>query len=157
MEIKSAYDAHDRITIDFSEEEKMTKESMAAECNINNIMERYEKTGLHDHVNTHKGDYGDYTEVQDYQISLNQIIEAERMFSSIPSAIRSRFNNSPSEFLEFVSDPENNPEMREIGLIPAGSPEQSSSPPAEATPSKKAHKQAEPAKELPTTPEEGAN
>ncbi len=148
--MRSAYITHDRETIDFSEEEKLTKESMAAECDINNIMKRYEKTGLHDHVNTHQGDYGDYTQVQDYQISLQQIINAKDMFQSIPASIRSRFNNSPKEFLDFVSDENNVPEMREMGLIPAERGEDPPSPDPDPAPSKTAHAKAEP---TPANPE----
>jgi len=135
--IRSAYDQHERVSIDFSEVEMMTKQEAAAECDINNIMKRYEKTGLIDHTNKHGGNYGDFTEVQDFQISLNQIERARAMFQSIPSGIRSRFNNSPQEFLDFVSDPDNLQEMREIGLVPKETELQENKPGSEAEPKKK--------------------
>jgi len=155
--IRSAYDAHERQSIDYSEEEKKTKQEAAAECDINNIMARYEKTGLIDHVNQHKGEYGDYTNVQDFQTSVEQISKAQEMFLSIPAAIRSRFDNSPALFLEFVSDPENEHEMREIGLLPAEAGKSAIPSSDDPPPSKTAHAKPDPDPEPSTKPEKGAN
>ena len=39
----------------------MTKQSFADECDINNIMKRYIKDGVVNHLNTYQGNYGDFT------------------------------------------------------------------------------------------------
>ncbi len=94
---------------------------MADECDINRIMAGHRATGLIDHVNQYEGRYGDFSDVQDYQASMQQIIRAQDMFLALPSEVRSTFNNSPAEFLDFVNDPENTDAMREMGLLPHSS------------------------------------
>ena len=38
------------------------------------------------------------------------------MFADLPSSIRTKFNNDPAQYLDFVQDPEKLEEMRELGL-----------------------------------------
>jgi len=120
---KSAYNRGERVQKTFSEP-SMAKQSFKDECDINNIMARFEKTGLVDHVNTHQGDYGDFTGAWDYHSSYNQILAAQAAFESLPAKMRARFGNQPGQFLEFVDDPENEDEMREMGLIPSVAPKE---------------------------------
>lgn len=94
-----------------------TKQSFAKECDINNLMKKYEKDGLIDHVNQHRGYYGDLPLNIDYQHSLNVILAAERSFASLTGQIRGRFANDPAAFLAFVQDPENRDEMIALGLL----------------------------------------
>lgn len=94
----------------------MTKQSFKAQCDVNNILKKYQKTGLIEHVNQYQGDYHDLYDVVDYQTALNIVIEANDAFNSLPSSIRKKFNNSPQEFLAFVSDENNIDEMYELGI-----------------------------------------
>lgn len=119
--IKSPYDPSNPVQVQFTEP-SMVKRAFKDECDINNIMARYQKTGLLEHVQTHQGRYGDFSDLPDYQTALNTVIQAEEAFGSLPSSIRKRFGNDPSEFLAFVQDAENREEMQRLGLIP--SPEQ---------------------------------
>lgn len=96
--------------------ENDTQQSMAAECDINNIMRQYEQTGLIAHVNQYEGEYGDFTDVVDYQTACNVVMMANEMFSTLPSAVRARFQNDPSAFLAFVDNPDNKEEMVKLGL-----------------------------------------
>ena len=97
--------------------ESLTHQSFVAECDINNIMSRYEKGLIIEHVNRYQGDYGDFTDAPtDYAEALNQVMAAQEMFMSLPSKIRERFENDPGQFLAFVQDPENLEEMQELGL-----------------------------------------
>lgn len=105
-----------RVQVHFPEQ-TLTKQAFRDECNVNTIMQKYQKTGLLPHVNAHKGFYGDFTDVQDYQTSLNQVMAAQDMFSELPSSIRIQFDNDPAKFLHFVGDPENRDQMREMGLL----------------------------------------
>lgn len=91
---------------------------MAAECDINQIMNRFEKTGILEHVNTHQGKYGNFLEISDYQTALNHVISAQDSFMSLPSQLRARFENDPGQFLSFVNNPDNIEEMQKMGLIP---------------------------------------
>jgi len=98
----------------------LTDQSMAPECDINKIMLRWQKTGVLEHRNTFEGQYGDFINVpQDYHSAMNQVIEAEEMFSSLPAKLRKRFGNDPGAYLDFVADPENASELVKMGLAKA--------------------------------------
>lgn len=81
-------------------------------------MARYEKTGLLEHVNEVQGAYGDFSDIQDYQTSLNQVIATRKMFDTLPAKIRNEFGNNPGVFLDFCEDPNNLDQMVEMGLVP---------------------------------------
>lgn len=98
-------------------EDGRTKQQFKDECDINNIMKKYERNLMLDHVNRYGGQYADVTGDVDYQTALNTIISAEEAFFSIPAKIRARFENDPQRFLEFVSDPSNREEMGKMGLL----------------------------------------
>lgn len=115
LNFKTAYQKHKRHTLEFGEP-SLTKQSFRDECDINNIMSKYQKTGIIEHLNEHNGEYGDFISYQDYHTSLNQILEAQETFNSIPSSIREKFNNNPAEFLEFAQNPENHDQMVEFGM-----------------------------------------
>lgn len=134
--MNNVYRPHVRVTIDTSidpetGEEILSKthQSFKAECDVNNIMKRYERDGIMDHVNEHQGDYGDYTDVQDYQTSLDQVHAAQEAFATLPGNIRGRFENDPQQFLDFVDDPANLPEMEKMGLLQTPDPQRGHLPP----------------------------
>ncbi len=129
------YHPHERVTLDPGP--GRTKQSFAEESNINIIMKRYEKTGMLDHLNAHRGDYGDFIGASDYHTSMNLIREAGEMFMEIPAGVRARFGNDPAEFLEFVQDPDNLEEMVKMGLATKNeteAPEAPESPPEPSGP-----------------------
>jgi len=95
----------------------LTQQHFKEETDINNIMAKFAKTGLVDHVNKVAGSYGDFTTVQDYQLHLDQVMAANAAFMELPSKIRARFDNDPSHLLAFVQDPRNRDEAVELGLI----------------------------------------
>lgn len=98
----------------------LTKQSHAKECDINQIMLKWQKTGMIDHRNVYQGQYGDFTNTpDDYHESMNAVISANEMFESLPAKIRLRFGNDPGQFLDFVGDPENADEMIKLGLATA--------------------------------------
>ncbi len=101
----------------------LTKQSFQNDCNINNIMKKFEKTGQINHFNDHQGGYGEYIGYEDYHISLNKILEANSAFAALPSEIRTKFHNDPAIFLEYTQDPENLPELRKMGLAHPAPPE----------------------------------
>jgi phage internal scaffolding protein len=105
--------------IDFGDEPSLTKQSEADSCDINKIMGQYEKTGLIPHVNRYQGHYSDLGDAKSYHESMNSVIEAQDAFDSLPASIRTRFGNDPALFLDFVSDPDNRPEMEKMGLLPS--------------------------------------
>lgn len=94
----------------------LTKQSSKDECDINTIMAKYAKTGILEHTREHHGEYGDYAEASTFLESQIIVHEAQEMFNTIPANVRKDFNNSPAEFLEFVQNPDNIPEMIDMGL-----------------------------------------
>lgn len=128
MTFKKPFDKPKRLSIKV-EGKSRTFQEFKNECNINNILAKYQKQGVLEHFNKHQGDYSDYTNVQDYHSSYNQIIAAQDAFNDLPSSVRKRFNNDPGSFLEFVGNPDNVEEMCELGLakpreeaVPVGTP-----------------------------------
>lgn len=96
-------------------EPSMTKQSHKKECDINNIMAKYQKTGLCSHIAAHAPHYQDVPAI-DYQDAMNKIIAVDEMFAELPSSVRKRFNNDPYEFVDFTSNPDNIDELRDLGL-----------------------------------------
>lgn len=117
----------------------LTQQHSKDETDINKIMARYIKTGVIDHVAKYQGQYLENNDL-DYHASQNIIIQADVMFSELPSSVRREFNNNPAEFLHFVSDEENHAKLADMGLTnnPPEIPpiEQEKAPIGEKTPQK---------------------
>jgi len=94
----------------------LTKQSFTKECNINNIVNKYQKTGALDHVNKHEASYG-YATSDDFTASMEIVARGQTMFEELPSSLRTRFDNDTAKFLAFVQDESNREEMQELGLL----------------------------------------
>lgn len=105
-------------TGEFVKEASMTKQSFKEECDINNIVKRFEATGILEHLNmrTREGMYVDLPDPLDFQESLEIVRQAESAFMSLPADLRARFGNDPEQFLAFTNDPANQEEMIKLGL-----------------------------------------
>lgn len=99
------------------EEETLTQQHFAAECDFNNVMEKWRTSGLLTHENTKTPVYADTTNALDYQSSLDLIRSSQEMFDDLPARIRDRFDNDPAKLLAFVSDEKNRDEAIKLGLI----------------------------------------
>jgi len=96
-----------------------TKQSHKDECDINYIMRKFEKTGqLPDMIKSNPS-YGDFSNVPDYQAALGMVEHAKEQFNALSAKVRARFNNDPSQFLAFATDPRNGAEMVKLGLAKA--------------------------------------
>lgn len=111
----TAYGPKLKISITFPAE-GMAKQSFKAECDINQIMARYLKTGVLDFVNKLQPQYADVTGFE-YQEAMDIVATSKTLFAELPATVRERFNNNPGEFLDFVHDPANVQEMHELGLM----------------------------------------
>lgn len=101
------------------EKPSMTQQQFKDECDINNIMDRYLKTGVLSDPLDRRGTpkYGDYADIGDYMDHMNKVVEANEMFEALPASIRKRFNNNPADLIEFVMDSNNRKEAEILGLI----------------------------------------
>ncbi len=102
--------------IEFTEPSR-TKQSELEACDINNIMARYATTGVLTHVASGEPLYGDFSEVEDYQASLNKVMSAEERFNSLPSDVRKKFDYDPQKMVEFILDEKNREECYNLGFF----------------------------------------
>lgn len=132
----------------------LTQQEFKDECDINRVMLKWQKHGVLEHRNTFEGQYGDFSNIpSDYHSAMNAVVEAQEMFMTLPSSVRKRFANDPGNFLEFVTDEKNVPEMVKMGLATARKDAPTLvEPKDEPTPPKKAKAAPEP----PPAPSEGA-
>lgn len=136
---QSILNKHHSYSLIFPDNSRWTKQSFKDECDINTIMARYQSTGEMPDVSAIAPQYLDVTTGFDFQAMNDQVVEAKNLFAQLPSVLRSRFANDPGAFLDYCADPDNEPEMRKLGLIKSahgagpGAPI-SSAPPASEVP-----------------------
>ena len=100
----------------------LTQQQFRDESDINTIVDRFMKTGhLPDPVSMPQ--YVDYEGVFDFQSAMNVVRQADENFMRMDAKVRSRFHNSPQEFLEFFADPANTEEAVRLGLAVANTKE----------------------------------
>jgi len=96
----------------------LTRQEFADECDINQIMLRFEKgdvPGFEPRVPM----YVDLTVLPaDLQSSLAVLDAAQASFMSLPASVRREFDNDPHLFVAFAQDPGNLEQMRTWGLSP---------------------------------------
>ena len=109
MSIISAYGPKMKVSLTFPADEGRTKQSFKDECDINNIMARFQKTGVLAFANKFEARYGDVTGV-DFGEAMRVVADARSMFAEMPARLRDRFANDPARFLEFVQNPANKDE-----------------------------------------------
>lgn len=115
MKFNTAYSKKVRVTAPIQIGAGRTKQSFAKECDINNIMAKFQKTGAVTHTNRHAPSYG-FADSVTFDQAMNVIAQANTMFADLPSSLRDKFNGNPGEYLDFVSDPANKAEMVTLGL-----------------------------------------
>lgn len=96
--------------------EGRTKQSHREECDINQIMARYQRTGVLEHVREHPPQYSDATAI-DFQTAMDTVVQAKERFAALPSSIRDYCGNDPAAFLDLVTRPEYREEAIRLGLI----------------------------------------
>lgn len=106
----------------FPADEGRTEQNHVKDCDINIIMKRALRGQGSEYIRDDPGSYGDATSVDFYQAHV-LVAESKTMFEELPSKIRSRFENDPGQFLEFIKDEKNLPEAIELGLVKKPLPE----------------------------------
>lgn len=132
MAIYSFYVPHPRVQLDCGSE-LITEQWHKSECDINTILKQYQKTGIIAHINKSHGEYADLPDQMDFQAALALVQEASSAFSTLPSVVRDRFNNSPASFLLALRDPSQRAYLEEVGVFkrpPGAQPAANQPPPA---------------------------
>lgn len=100
-----------------NDQESLTQQSDAEDCDINIIMKKYASGGVLPAV-IQPALQGDFSHVTDFTSALNAVREAEEAFLQIPAKVRAEFGNDPQRFIEFATKRENLDKLREYGLAP---------------------------------------
>ncbi len=98
----------------------LTKQSFRDECDINVLMARWKNTGVCPSEKALPTLCGDFTSFEDYHDAMNKVVAAQDAFMDLPSEVRSKFDNDPGKAIEFVSDPANLEELRNMKLLKQG-------------------------------------
>ena len=93
-----------------------TKKAFQADVDLNQVIDRYHKTGILPQMKEQTPHYGDYSQPIDYQEAQNKIMLANNLFGELPAHTRRLFDDNPAQFMEFATNPENLEEMVELGL-----------------------------------------
>lgn len=131
VRIRSAYEPSEDVGISFEGQDSLTQQHFKDECDVNNILARYDAELLLNSASGFSEEFVDLTDQGDYLDSMMKVVRAQEAFEAFPAKFRARFNNSPAEFLAFVDNPENNAEMISLGLLKAreaSEPTESASP-----------------------------
>lgn len=96
-----------------------TKQSFKKECDINNIMRKYTKTGVisPEILNKRQAIFADVSEIGDFQHCKQTVNDAQDAFMTLPAHVRTRFDNDPGKLLDFCADSNNRDEAIELGII----------------------------------------
>jgi phage internal scaffolding protein len=93
----------------------LTQQQFKDESDINTIVDRFMKTGVMPNP-VNMPQYLDSDGIFDFQTAMNYVRQADENFMRMDAKLRSRFNNSPQEFLQFFADPANTEEAVRLGL-----------------------------------------
>lgn len=96
-------------------EPSKTRQEFAEDCDINSIMARYEVTGQLPQSAV-MPTFADYVGVPNLMEALELMSNAQAAFMTLPAKVRREFDNDPTEFVAFASDPGNLDQMRDWGL-----------------------------------------
>lgn len=104
--------------------ESRTQQHFKDEVNINNIIKRYNKTGVISHVQRAQARYGDFTQMADYCENLDMVAKAQQGFEQLPAEVRNHpgIKNSLGNFMEFMKKAENKEQLQKWGFVKADEP-----------------------------------
>jgi hypothetical protein len=92
----------------------LTEQHHTDTCDINKILAQFMETGIMPQTNANP-QYGDVSDV-DFTSMQNQLATAKTLFEELPQLVKDRFNNEMHTFLNFAENPDNLPELVDMGL-----------------------------------------
>ena len=101
------------------DEENLVQQQFKDQCDINNIMAKFQKTGVVDHVKQYGSKYGEVNG-QTFLEAMYLVTNAQTMFNDLPSKARTFFENDPAKFLDYVEGMPDDGQERENKLIELG-------------------------------------
>ena len=95
-----------------------TEQNHKDACDINKIIDTYDKKGVIKHIQKFEGRFGDVSG-PDFHEMMNTVVKAQQSFDELPAEIRARFGNDAGQLLSFMDDPANRDEAIKLGIIRA--------------------------------------
>lgn len=98
-------------------EPSMTDQSFEKDCDVNEIVRKFSKTGQISHLRKSPGVFADLTAVSDLLNAFEVVATAKTMFAEMPAEVRRKFHNDPLILESWLSDPKNTEEAIDLGLL----------------------------------------
>lgn len=94
----------------------MTEQHHKDACDVNKIIDKYDREGVIRHVSKIEAKFGDVSG-QDFKEMMDKVVSAQQHFDQLPSNLRKEFDNDPSKLIAFMDDENNRERAIELGLI----------------------------------------
>lgn len=94
-----------------------TQQHFKDDCDINNIMNKFMKTGVIPQLQPSSFNFVDAGESLTYHEAMTFVAQAQEDFYDLPAHLRKLFDNDPGKMLAFVEDAENYEQAIALGLI----------------------------------------
>lgn len=91
----------------------MTRQADAESCDVNNIMKRYEKTGILPPY-TNPGFFADVSTFGDFHAVTEVVRQTNEIFMQLPAQLRFDFGNDVANFVNWATDPANSGELQKL-------------------------------------------
>lgn len=95
----------------------LTDQSWLKSQDINNIMKKYQKTGVLPETRAHLAQYLDVSEVPSLEDAHDMVMEARSMFMELPSDVRKLMDNDPTKLYDYCKDPKNQEFLIKRGVL----------------------------------------
>lgn len=109
--------------------ETRTVQSDAHKADIQNIISKFNATGIIEHLNTVEMTFADVSEFGDYKDVMDHLRMAETEFMKLPSKVREEFDHDVANWLDAAHDP-----ARDEPPAPEPAPETPPDPVPDPTP-----------------------
>lgn len=106
IRIRKAYEPRARVAIGGDAKNTLCKQSFLDECDINQIMKRWQRNHDLTHVNAQTPLYGDFSNAEDYLSALERVRQADAAFQTLPARLRAHVDNDAGKFLDYALDPD---------------------------------------------------
>jgi len=105
-----------RVTLDCSHP-RLVDDSLAAACDINNIMDKFKKSGMLPHFPERIPRFTDNTNIPSLEEAQEIYNRAKNAFMQLPAQIRKLMDNDPTQMDDFLANEDNAAIMKKYGLL----------------------------------------
>lgn len=96
-----------------STDPSLTVQSQSEDADLNVMMKRFGVTGQFPQ-NARVPEYGDFEHITDFRSAIEAVRQAQSDFDAFPAEVRAYFQNNPQMMLDFVSNPANIPQFKQL-------------------------------------------